>query len=150
MSSILLLLPLNTMNVCHNIFVTQWLLYVPIYRVSVPRVRRVADRLSRGKTGFSTGSVHMRICGGRSSFGTASSQGPSASSPSIILPTPHSHLSNPQQCCAPSANDSSLQQNNSALHYVTTGYPHVANHCHNQQSLRCHETLQSSFCFCFV
>jgi hypothetical protein len=96
------------------ILAKQWLLYVPLCRVSAPQLRQVSDCLSRRKTGFNTGPVDVRFCGERSNFGTASSPSTSALPPNIILPTLHSHSPNHQQCCSPSANDSSVQRHNSA------------------------------------
>ena len=144
MCSILLLLPLHTRTCVTIIPAKQWLLYIPLCRVLVPQLRQVADRLSRRQTRFNTRSVHLRFCGGRSIFGTASSPSTFALPPNIILPTPHSHSTNHQQCCTPSTNDISIQQHSSALHFNTTVYSHVSYDCHSQQSLCRHETLQCS------
>lgn len=123
---------MNTEGGCHFfsiqwtcdtiILAKQWLLYVPLCTVSVPQGRQVVDRLSRRKTGFNTRSAHVRFCGGRSNCGTASSPSISALPPNIILPTLHSHSPNHQQCCSPPANDSSIQQHNNSLHFITTVY----------------------------
>jgi len=78
MCSILLLLPLHTMNVCHN-HIGQTVVTISTTVQSVSATAQTGSRPSlTAKDRVQTRSVHVRFCGGRSNFGTVSS--PSTSS----------------------------------------------------------------------
>ena len=97
--------------------------------MSVSQHRQVTDCLSRRRTRFNTRSVHVRFCGGQFPLRALRPFRPISfyRRSSRIRPTTRSAV-------RPSVNDSSIQQHNSALHFISTIYSHVSYGCHNQQS----------------